>query len=203
MARRPSPTRRPPCWPRSSSSCATPRRPRRRSSPRPIPGCARGAWRAWTASPRATPGSGRGPPGRPRPRRGAPPPPVGSPLTVSYELSPEDRAPTTREPEPAPPPEPAPRVVESLAQRSAEDRSRVLGALSRTSGNRAVTALLQRDPVLPAPPKTDFKAASSMHAYIDLVKALEKDYPAASPREILTLLRTVYYGKPWSVSPTA
>ena len=45
--------------------------------------------------------------------------------------------------------------------------------------------------------------ASSMGEYISLVRSLEAAYPELGPRQFLAMLRQIYYGRPWSASPTA
>jgi hypothetical protein len=96
----------------------------------------------------------------------------------------------------------------ALARRPAEERSETLAWLSSSAGNRMVAALvaalLQRDGTTQLDrPAATYKPAASMREYVDLVRALEDDYPSLSSRELLTLLRTVYYGKEWSLDKTA
>jgi hypothetical protein len=93
----------------------------------------------------------------------------------------------------------------ALARRPAEERSEALAWLSNAAGNRMVAALLQRDGPTQQGGSTAVasKPAASMSEYVALVRALEDAHPGLSPRELLTLLRTVYYGKPWSIDKTA
>lgn len=48
----------------------------------------------------------------------------------------------------------------------------------------------------------DMYRTSTMSGYVRAVQALEAAYPQYNPRQILAMLRQVYYGRPWSTSPT-
>ena len=45
--------------------------------------------------------------------------------------------------------------------------------------------------------------ASSIGDYITLVRSLEVAYPELDSRQLLAMLRQIYYGRPWSARPTA
>lgn len=97
--------------------------------------------------------------------------------------------------------------------------------VQRNSGNLYVSRLLSRAAASPerliqrdngggasaggptmvrpaARPTPTFAAAANLSQYISLVRALERQHSALSSRQILAMLRQVYYGRPWSVSPT-
>ncbi len=95
-----------------------------------------------------------------------------------------------------------------LAQRQA-----LLRTASQTYGNQAVQRALygpdhrpdiqRQGPGISSvanPPQATFAPATTMGAYISLVQELERSFPGYDPRQMLALLRQVYYGKPWSVS---
>ncbi len=73
-------------------------------------------------------------------------------------------------------------------------------ALQRALGNATVSRLVvQRDPV---PAATTYEPARDTSSYVELVRALEARFPGQTPRQVLAMLRQVYYGMPWSVDPT-
>jgi hypothetical protein len=73
--------------------------------------------------------------------------------------------------------------------------------MQRSVGNLSTAMHLQRA-VPPLAGVVTYRPATTLQAYLELVIALENVFSDQSPRGLLSLLRTAYYGKPWSVKTT-
>lgn len=73
--------------------------------------------------------------------------------------------------------------------------------LQQSLGNARVARLVvQRDPV---PADVTYEPARDTASYVELVRALERQFPERTPRQVLAMLRQVYYGMPWSADTTS
>lgn len=76
----------------------------------------------------------------------------------------------------------------------------MIATLQQTRGNAFVSRLMvQRDPI---PATTAHQPARDTATYVELVRALEAQFTDRTPRQVLAMLRQVYYGMPWSADPT-
>jgi hypothetical protein len=78
-------------------------------------------------------------------------------------------------------------------------RQEAILTMQQQRGNRYV---LQRIPAVQRQYHPTYQPATTMAEYIQLVRALETSFAGNPPRDLLAMLRQVYYGRPWSVSTT-
>ncbi len=77
-----------------------------------------------------------------------------------------------------------------------------IARLQQERGNAYVSRLIAlRQPAgTAAATPAAYTPATDMASYIVLVRALEREFPDRTPRQILAMLRQIYYGKAWSTS---